>query len=279
MKNILLPTDFSENAKNAIDYAMHFFKHELCTFYILNVQKASHYTSDDLMVAPANTSIHQSVISDAKKKLDILIKKLQEQHSQENYTFKSITDYDTFTDAIKQAVRSKNIDLIMMGTNGATGANEIVFGSNTLNVIRKIDCPVIAIPQGYQFKELKTVLYTIDYNDFFNPDGIEPLLDTVQKHKASLRILKIKEDETVTIADFDDKKHMKEFFKGINHTFHSIINVPTALAIASFVQIMNVDMTAMFIQRETFLDRFFNGSETSKISYGTRVPLLIMHTN
>ncbi|WP_299431357.1 universal stress protein [uncultured Aquimarina sp.] len=277
MRNILLPTDFSENAKNAIDYALEFFKNELCTFYVLNVQKASNYMTDDLMTAPANTSIHQSVLKGSKEQLNTLITELKNGILHENYTFHALTDYDIFTDAIKQAVKSKNIDLIVMGTNGATGAREVVFGSNTLNVIRKIDCPVLVIPQGYVFEGLKTILYTIDYNDHFTTENIEPLVDTLIKFKASLRILKIKEDETVTIAEFDDKKHLKDFFKDINHTFHSITNVPTALAINSFVQIMDVDMNAMFIQRETFLERFFSGSETSKISYGTRVPLLIMH--
>ncbi|WP_271765738.1 universal stress protein [Aquimarina algiphila] len=277
MKNILLPTDFSENAKNAIYYAMELFKNELCTFYILNVQKASNYTTDDLMVAPANTSVHQSVISDVKNKLNLMVEQLKEQYPHENYIFHTITDYDIFIDAIKQAIKTKEIDIIVMGTNGATGASEVVFGSNTLNVIRKIDCPLIAIPQGYTFKKPKTILYAIDESDHFKTEGIEPLMDMVLKYKSSIRILKIKEDETVTVADFDDKKHMKEYFKDLNHTFHSIINVPTALAITSFVQIMNVDMTAMFIQKETFLERFFKGSETSKISYGTRVPLMVMH--
>ncbi|WP_103069445.1 universal stress protein [Aquimarina sediminis] len=278
MKNILLPTDFSDNSRNAMHYALDFFKNEPCTFYILNVQKASRYTTDELMSAPANTSIHQSVISDAKKKLNQIALELKDRCTEENYTFHTITDYDIFTDAIMQTVKSKNIDIIIMGTNGATGASEVIFGSNTLNVIRKINCPVIAIPQGATFSVPKTILYTIDYWDHFNTKGIEPLMDTVLKYKSSLRILKIKEDETITMAEFDDKKHMKSFFKEINHTFHSIINVPTAIAINSFVQIMDVDMTAMFIQRETFLERFFKGSETSKISYGTRVPLLIMHS-
>ncbi|WP_158596941.1 universal stress protein [Aquimarina sp. BL5] len=277
MKNILLPTDFSENARNAIDYAMEFFKNELCAFHILNVQKASNYMMDDLMAAPANTSIHQSVVQGSKEKLSTLLKELKEEITHENYTFHALTDYDIFTDAIQQAVKSKNIDLIVMGTNGATSAREVVFGSNTLNVIRKVDCPVLVIPKGYVFEGLKTILYTIDYNDHFTTENIEPLVDTLHKYKASLRILKIKEDDTVTIAEFDDKKHLKDFFKDINHTFHSITNVPTPVAIDSFVQIMDVDMNAMFIHRETFLERFFRGSETPKISYGTRVPLLVMH--
>ncbi len=113
MKNILLPTDFSDNSRNAIAYAMGFFKDELCTFYILNVQKASSYTTDDLMAAPANTSIHQSVIRDAKKKLDILVDDLKSLNTEEKYTYYSITDYDIFTDAINQTVKSKNVDLII----------------------------------------------------------------------------------------------------------------------------------------------------------------------
>ena len=102
-----------------------------------------------------------------------------------------------------------------MGTNGATGANEVVFGSNTLNVIRKIDCPTIAIPQGYIFKNPKAILYAIDYWDHFNTENINPLMQTISKYTSSLCILKIKEDDTITVADFDDKKNMKEFFKTI----------------------------------------------------------------
>jgi len=62
MKSILLPTDFSENSKNAIEYAMRLFENEQCTFYVLHVQKASHYATDDLMAAPANTSITNKFI-------------------------------------------------------------------------------------------------------------------------------------------------------------------------------------------------------------------------
>ncbi|WP_025743231.1 universal stress protein [Aquimarina pacifica] len=276
MKNILLPTDFSENAKNAIDYALKLFKNELCTFYILHVEKASAYMTDDLMSAPSNASIHHSVTHDTKEKLKLLIDKLKKGTNTQGYTFFALTDYDMFTDAIKQVVKSKNINLIVMGTNGATGAKEVIFGSNTIKVIRNINCPILAIPDGYTFKTPEKILYTIDYNDHFSKNGIEPLTDILTKFKTSLKILKIKEDDTLTVSEFDDKKNMKDFFKDTQHTFHSITNVPTVLAIDCFMQIMNVDMNAMFIHKETFLERFFQGSNTSRISYKTRVPLLIL---
>ncbi|MBP2831500.1 universal stress protein [Aquimarina sp. U1-2] len=278
MKNVLLPTDFSDNAKNAMNYAMEFFKNETCTFYMLHIHKSSHYITDDLMTAPTSSSVHESVISVFKKKLTTVTNELKSAYAKERYAFHTIIDYDDFVDAIKQTIASKDIHLIVMGTNGATGAIEVVFGSNTLNVIKKVSCPVIAVPQGYKFKKPKTILYAIDKTDRFHSEGIAPLYDTISRYKASLRIVTIKEDDTITVADFDDKKQMKAFFKDVNHSFHSIINIPTALAIHSFVQIMDIDLTAMFIKRETFMERFFIGTETSKISYGTRVPLLIMHS-
>ncbi len=278
MKNILLPTDFSDNARNAINYAMEFFKSTPCTFYLLHVQKASQYTTDDLMAAPANTTILESVIGDTKQKLETIAEELKTEYPNENYTFDTITDYDIFTDAIKQAISSKNIDLTIMGTNGATSAAEVVFGSNTLNVIRKVNHPLIAIPQGYTFKEPKNILYAIDNHDRFETKGIEPLVDALKRYQSTLRVLKIKDTDVVDQSDIEDKKQIDDFFKSVPHTFHSIINVPTALAINSFVQIMDIGMTAMFIKKETFLERFFKGSETSKISYGTLVPLLIMHS-
>ncbi len=278
MKKILLPTDFSDNAFNAINYAMQFFKNEVCHFYILHVQKASHYITDDLMTASSNTTIHESVVEVTKKKLQQIVEELKVRYVTEDYTFHTLIDYDVLVDAFKQVIRSKNIDMIIMGTNGITGAEEALFGSNTINVIRKIDCPVIIIPQGFKFTTPKTILYAIDHNDHFVEDDHQLLSKMIDKHQSSLKILRIKNDDSITISEFEDKKSMRIFFKNQDHTFHSITNVPAALAINSFVQIMDIDMTAMFVKKETFFKRFFKGSNTSKISYGTRVPLLIMHT-
>lgn len=276
MKNILLPTDFSNNSQNAIRYAMEFYKNELCTFYIIHIQKALRYTTDDLMAAPSNISIHGSIIGSAKSKLNQLMEQLKESFPNQNYSFNAITDYDIFTDAIQQAVQAHHIDLIIMGTNGATGASEVVFGSNTLKVIRKIDCPVLIIPEGFPFKTPKNILYAIDHDDHFEQKEIDPLTHIMNQYKPVLHVLKIKEDDTISIAEFDDKKSMKKIFEDFDCSFHTIANIPTASAVNSFVQIMDIDMTAIFIKRETFLERFLKGSETSKISYGTLVPLLII---
>ena len=61
MKNILLPSDFSKNSKNAIQYAIKFFENEECHFYILNIQKSSKYITANLGAGPQSDCVYDIV--------------------------------------------------------------------------------------------------------------------------------------------------------------------------------------------------------------------------
>ena len=95
--------------------------------------------------ATPNSTVYDSIIKNPKAAIEKMIDSLQSEYIDEQYAFDGICDYDAFISAVSQTVKSKNIDLIVMGTNGATGATEVIFGSNTINVIRNINCPVLAI--------------------------------------------------------------------------------------------------------------------------------------
>jgi len=273
MKNILLPTDFSENSLNAIHYAMAFFKGGNHTFYILNIQKVSEYTTAELVAAAPSESIYEAVLNDNKQKLEALVNGLQTENKNEAYKFESLLDFDAFTDAIRQTIDTKNIDLIIMGTNGVTGTEEIVFGSNTLSVIRQIDCPVLAIPEGFKFDYLETILFTEFIQKKIDSTKMNSLFDIIEMHKAVLKILIINEKETKN----EFQENNEALFKTINFETYSLKGIPITQAINSFVQLNKVEMHALLVEKKNFLERLFFGSETSKISYETKVPLLVMH--
>ncbi len=124
MKSILLPTDFSQNSINAIHYVHEMFKGERCEFYLLNVQKASSYVSDDLMTLQPTTTIYENLIQNSKKAIEKIVTSVQKKYVKDNHIYHSLVDYDNFIEAIKQLVKSKDICLIVMGTKGATGAEK-----------------------------------------------------------------------------------------------------------------------------------------------------------
>ena len=277
MKNILLLTDFSDNAQNAIEYALQFFKGGKYNFFILNVHKVSKYTTGDLMTSSAGASIYESIIKNPKAALNKMIEKFKKENLNEDYSYKAVCDYDAFISSVNQTVRLKQIDLIVMGTNGATGAMEVIFGSNTISVIRQVNCPVLVIPQGYKYIDISNILYVTEYNALLNEKTLDPLIQIVAKHKAALDILILSEGK-IQDDDLDNKKtKIGSFFKQRKQNFHTIEEVPIDIAMDCFEQIKKVNLIAKIINKKSFLKRLVSGSKTDEITYKSRVPLLLMH--
>lgn len=274
MKRILLPTDFSENSLNAIRYAMAFFKNSEVDFFVLNVQKISNYTTADLMSRSSGSTVYRAILDDNKKSLNKFIEKLKKECVGEKYTFHGLVDFDVFTDAMQQAVVTKNIDLIIMGTNGATGAKEVLFGSNTLNVIRQVNCPLIAVPEAYTFKDIKNVLFSINYQGV-PTTSIAPLIEILKLYKATLKVLDVKE-ENIHVTSAETEASLKDLLGNLSYDYYLLSGIPIPIAIDAFEQLFPVDLHALIVEQKSFLDRFVFGSETSAISYNSRVPLLIL---
>lgn len=274
MKNILLPTDFSENSKNAIRFAMKFFEDETCMFHILNSQKPSGYITSDVLYGAPGASVYEGILNDNKKELEKMVQFCESFSDEENFTFVPKIDFDNIVDAVNQAVERNNIHLIIMGTNGATGAAETIFGSNTLKIIRNVDCPVIAVPQEYTFEKVESVLLSLNYQYNVSKKSLGIVAEIVKKYGASLKILEI-EEENIELAC--KKNHTEEVFKEFGFEHFSLKNIPPSIAISAFEQLIPVQLHAMVVERKTFLDRFIFGSETSKISYSSKIPILVLH--
>ena len=275
MKNILLPTDFSKNSVNAIEYAMEFFKNWECDFYILNVQKTSEYITDDIMTSSPKDSIYKSIASDNKKDLEQLMTKLKKKYKDQSYTIHPLFDFDNFTDAVNQAVISHNIELIIMGTNGATGAREAIFGSNTLQVIRNVECAIMAIPQDYSFKGIrKTLLFTLPQEEL-NEIGLHPYLELLQIHQPELHLIEL-DDDAIELCEKEDNVVLSRIFKAFPYQYYCLNQAPEWTVIDTATQLLKIDMMAMFDHHKTFIERILLGTQTPILTYKSRVPLLFL---
>ncbi|NND63707.1 MAG: universal stress protein [Flavobacteriaceae bacterium] len=275
MKNILLPTDFSENSQNAIEFALEFLKGKECSFSVLNVQKAGEFVLDDFYSASATSSVNEAILKDNKKDLKSFLSPFQEKYKNEKFEFQSFVDYDVFADAVSQLVSSENIDLIVMGSNGATDASEVLFGSNTLQVIRKVDCPVLIIPEDYKYSGIESVLFTASTCRDLKHEAAIPFKEILDAFEPELHLLNIKKSQKA--PSHQCTSCLIDVLQDVDYTSHTLRGIPTPMAVDAFVQLNKVDLHATFVERESFMDRFLFGSETSKLSYGTRIPLLIMH--
>lgn len=274
MKNILLPTDLSINSKNAIDYALQLFKDELCTFYFLNVQKTTSYPPDDLISNNADT-VCKTVLFNTKKELKDYVNLIRIKHKNSTHFFKELIDYDAFTNAVNQAVNSKRIDLIIMGTNGITNAN--IFGSNSLRVIQNVNCPTMLIPKRYEYKKPNTILFALNKDDQCNTATLEPLLDIGIKFSSIINFLKTTATNKMTFKEKVNQDRIINSFKALECHTHLIAKMATVNAIHSFVQLIPTDMVSIILKKESFTKLFLNDSMIDDINYQIKIPLLFMH--
>ena len=276
MKSILLPTDFSKNSVNAINYAMALFKDVPCNFFLLNVQKASSFISDDMMVMASSATIYQTIIDVSKKSIANLISKLETKYKNEKHTFHSVVDYDNFIDSINQVTLNKQIDLIVMGTKGATGLEKVIFGSNTVHVMQRCVAPVLAIPDGCLFTNLNRVAFTTNYLTLHNIEELRPLKELVTLYNSKLNVLHFDDIKGISDQRKENKKFLKTYFSDV--TYENIDSFSTDLykTLEEYVHANDIKLIAMMRKKHTFLERLFNRHPEETLAFNIDIPFLVM---
>ena len=280
MKNILIPTDFSENSWNAVKYALEFFKDTACDFYLLHVTIIYNYASGEspIMPLPAIEVIDKTVLKQAKTQLKKLLKKIDDVPPNPKHKFYTLSNYDYFIDAVKAHVTEKNIDLIVMGTKGASGLKKVMIGSNTGDLITRVKCPVLIVPENAAFHEIKEIAFPTDYHLFYPTKILNNILEFTKMHNAALRIVHIaKKDEEVTEFQLENKEFLKNFFAEEKHSFHRISNKKIEDGVQCFVESRDIDLIVMIAKNLNIFQRILFRPTVEEISYHTDVPFLVLH--
>lgn len=274
MKNILITTDFSDNATHAIDYALHLLQNEPCRIYLLHVVKASSFISDDLMQMNPSSSLYEQLIGDDKKKLDNLISSLSKKDATRLHEFIPVVDYDNFIGSIKQCIENNNIELVVMGTKGATNSIKKLFGSNTLRVIENVTVPVLAIPELSKIKAIKNVVFTSNLNRSYDPKNLEFLIRFVETYNCRVHILHFINDDSIETDKLRVKQQLDGMFK---QTIHSDIDDKASeflLPLIKYIETNGIDMFSMVSPKHSFFDKIFNEQKIESVANHLKVPIL-----
>lgn len=276
MKKILLPTDFSENAWNAITYALDFFKNEKCEFHILHTYTPTFYRVDYMMGGPTYSAIPDMGVDIAQAGLDKTLLDINLQFKNPRHRFRTLSAFNMLTDEIRELTQNDNYDLIIMGTQGATGAKEIFLGTHTVHIIRKSKIPVMAVPEGYIFKEIKSIVFPTDYRSLYKKEEIDFLIDIVKMFMSKLVILHVKEDYDFTDDQIANKKALTAYFKDINHVFVEERGKLMPDAIHDYINLHDSGLLAMMNRKHSFLERLLIKQNIDSIGFHTKVPFLVM---
>jgi nucleotide-binding universal stress UspA family protein len=278
MKNILLPTDFSDNAWNAIRYGLELFKKTKCTFYLMHVNPIPPYSGAGTSVRAAGDNFREIALKDSRENLKKLLDRVENLPLNTKHTFVPLAFYDFFTDAVKRESEDKKIDLIIMGIKGASGLKKATIGSNTGEVMTKVKCPLLAVPENTVFKKPREIAFPTDYHTGYSANVFNFIVEMATMNNASLRVLHVnKKDEELSKEQLKNKEFLDEYLKNTEHSFHTLTHIKLETAVECFIQSRDIDMIAMIAKNLNFLQRILFRPAVEKISYHTDIPFLVLH--
>lgn len=276
MLSILLPTDFSENSMNAINYALEFFKHQKVDFFFMHTYQNDFYDHDELVSREVFDDILDKVKNQSQKNLEDLLKSVKKMAPNPRFTYHILSAYNTLVDEANLIAESKNIDLIVMGTKGKSDERHIIFGSHTFQVLKYVKCPVLAIPSNYTNTQPKRILFPTDYLIPYKRRELKLLCELAASYRSIIDVLYISQSNKLSIRQEDNQTFIKETICKTKIDFHIEHSKKIAETIQNYIKKNAIDMLVMVNTQHSFLEDMLFPPKIDIVSVDLKIPLLAL---
>lgn len=273
MKKILVPTDFSTLSDNGLDYAVQLAKKteaELLLFHAYFVPVPMY---DPLVIVPSGKEIEKEALSSLEKLHQSVLKANPELKVSYN-TMPGAPD-----DEIIEYAQKEQVDLIVVGTQGAGYLEERIIGSTASLLIRKSKIPVIVIDKTVKFREPKNIVLAVDFAETDNTTVLKPLKDLAKFFKSHVHVLNVfPESQAVpTLGEIAESFRLIHSLKYVHHTFFYRENTNVIDGINDFVEKHDIDLVVMIARNHSVISRLFREPHTKAMAFHSKVPLLTLH--
>jgi nucleotide-binding universal stress UspA family protein len=272
METILCPTDFSESSENAIHYAAALASQTGSKLILM------HAILPDVIEFPGNPferKVDNRLENYYLDKLQYLSQQIRLQTGSK-VEVETICVPGPFPDSLNDLVRSKEVDLVVMGTKGAHNLLEKIFGTNTASFIKQALCPVLAIPANVQFHQINNIAYA---SDFERQDTVflKQLLAFAEPLGAAITIFNIKTDEQLDlVSDWQILRGIEKHFRDKNFSFAQLKENSVVAGIEAFVEENKMDLLAVSVYQPDMLEKIFHTGVSQQLAYHSRIPLLAL---
>ncbi|SFZ92288.1 Nucleotide-binding universal stress protein, UspA family [Flaviramulus basaltis] len=276
MRKILIPTDFSVNAMNAISYALQLFKYEVSIIYFMHAYQDDIYINETLLTRETLSEVTRIVGEQSKKQLEDLLKQVKEKYPNPRFTYRIICSNNLLVDEADNIVNEENIDIIVMGTKGKTNERKLTFGSHTLQVLKYVECPILSIPSNCNYAKPKHVLFPTNYLIPFKRRELKLLCEMTSPFRANIDVLYVSKSNKLSLRQEDNKAFLKETLCKNDINFYTINNKHITDTINTYISENKINMLVMVNTRHSHLENILFQSPIDKISLNISIPFLAL---
>lgn len=278
MKHILVPTDFSICANNALDFAVQTARLSNGDVTLLHVFEMDGDLYTDYM--GVNKEFNDNLLADIRRKLQQLKDTIEEQ---EGVKVNTQLIKGTLKDSILLSISERHADLLVMGTLGASGIKEKLWGSKTASLINHTPIPLMVIPNEYAWNQPKKIL--LASNQFEKePKILEAVFQLAGLFDAEIEVAVFTDeddDKAITFVEHTRttpqyERTLQDVFKVQNIKATHLYGKLFEDTLQEYIRQNNIDVLSMITYHRNFWNQIFHPSITKRMSYHTRIPLLVI---
>ncbi|WP_242928434.1 universal stress protein [Pontibacter vulgaris] len=276
MKRILVPTDFSEQAKNAFEVAIALARKTGASIKLLHVIEAPY--------APTFSATGDTFTQDNMEQVYVLqllessrrqIADLAKTISHEGVDVVQEVDVDRVIGKIRRVIKEDQVDLVVMGSKGSSGFDEFLIGSNTEKVVRTAECPVLTVKRRHPSFDIKNIVLASDFKREIGA-AIEKFKSIQALFEAKVHMVYIN-----TPGAFESSSNVKnkmqkaaERYGLTNYTLNVYNDVMEEDGILHFAQDINADLIMMATHGRTGFAHLLSGSIAEDLVNHAAIPVL-----
>lgn len=272
MNTIIVPTDFSNNAANALDFAIEIAKKNESKIVVVHT---NHY---DMAASSIPPELEAQQFIQLQKTTKEKLEAIQKEVVSKGVECKSALEIGPLSDVLDEIATRKRAKLIVMGTQGASGLQETFLGSNTGHAINNTKTPILAVPEKYSFNDFDKVVFTTNYERRSAMD-FKHLVQMIELFRSNIKILHIANgdlsyaEEEKLLTTFENE--MKDKYPSVNISSQLMYGEETENIMTDFIKREHVNLVCFTTKHRSLLERIFGKpSVTKKMIYHSSVPIL-----
>ncbi|MES1214790.1 MAG: universal stress protein [Bacteroidota bacterium] len=274
MKTIIIPTDFSPNATNALHYGVDMAQAINASILLLHVYQVPVTVADVPVVLVSVEEMQKN----AEERLAALKREV------EHISFGKLKIYTeahlgSVADELETLCNKIKPFAVVMGTLGVSAAERVFFGSTALTAIRHLTWPVITVPPGKRFADgIKKIGFACDFRDVVKTTPTHFIIEMVKEFNAELHVLNVDYKERHFTPDTPEESLMLHtMLEGANPSYHFIQHKDIEDGINEFTEKNNIDLLIAIPKKHKLLEGIFKPSSTKQLVIHSHVPVMCIH--
>lgn len=270
MKKILVPTDFSDGAFNALIHAIHISKILDASIQIVHAYSMP-ATASNVMV-----DITDVLKKNAEEELDKFKIHVERPEISQGVDIEYKAIYGSVIDVINRLSLEDSIDLVVMGTHGASGITEKWLGSNTAAAARNVDKPIMAIPADTAYKSLDKILFSTDMKVMKETVCLDFVADLARKTSAQVKFFHVRDSKEPT-DNRAYKEQIANHFEGLDPTFTVTYNDKIAVGINETIKVEKPSLLVVVRHDYGFFESIWHSSVSRQVLNSAALPILVLN--